>query len=70
MGGTSSKRKGRTRDTLSVQPPVAKLEKFTAEAEGGRGGADAFRSLRAVLEGVVDLAGHEEALFQQVVMCL
>lgn len=74
VGGTTSfkRSKGKMRDAISVQlPRVASLDKPTAEAEGGAGGGiDDFLYLRTLLEGVVDLAGHEEALFQQIVTLL
>lgn len=68
-GASSSKRKGSVRDT-NVQPPVAKLEKPAAEAEEGADGVDDFLFLQITLEGVANLAGHEEALFRQIVMFL
>lgn len=76
-GGTAVsnfKRKGRMCDTAAAAAAVrarARIEKLTAGAGGGAAdGADGLLSLRMLLEGVVELAGHEEALFQQIVMFL
>lgn len=61
------KRKGET----SFRPTTTKSAKvLAAAAEGGRGGVDDSLLLRRVLEGVVDLAAREEALFRQIVTFL
>lgn len=39
-------------------------------AAGGRGEVDGLLLLRRVIEGVVDLAAREEALFRQIIMFL
>lgn len=51
-------------------PLAEKPTKAVATAEGGRGGENDRMLLRRVLEGVVDLAAREEALFRQIVMFL
>ena len=54
----------------SVRPGTTKLAKAVAAADGSRDGVDDSLLLRRVLEGVVDLAAREEALFRQIVMFL
>lgn len=69
-GGGRIKRKERT-DGESFLPPSARSEKAAATAEARRGRIpDDSQVLRRVLEGVVDLAGREEALFRQILLFL
>ena len=69
--GGSIKRKGGPGGTRLLPPPIRSSEKVEETGEAGRGRYNGdSRLLRRALEGVMDLAGHEEALFRQIVMFL
>lgn len=73
VGGGEDIRSGRLKraaGTSSHSLTAKSAKAAAAAARGGSDGVDHLLPLRRVLEGVVDLAAREEALFRQIVMFL